>query len=189
MKRKSALKLIIALLIILNIFVLIILGAIIYTRTTGQNLLASITGRGNSEAEQMIQKAIEPTETQKEIIETNKSARVENEIIENVSYKIVRSTKDEITLRITAPDMREITKDYDIDNSLIEAGDPEALNDALMNYLLDSLDDRNCPTVENEVTVAYNEDGIEETYEFVDAMYGGLLSLYDENLERFLEAE
>lgn len=95
--------------------------------------------------------------------------RAEAAIIERVEYTVVEQTDTQVTLRITAPDMLTV---------LTKAEETDASAEDILDILLTG----RYPTAATELTVALDGDGKPvESREFVDAMYGGLLTY----LERF----
>ncbi len=109
--------------------------------------------------------------------ETSPGGAAEAAIIENGSYEIVSQTDTTVTLKITAPDM----------SAMLQAA---AEGELTTDNILAALDSGTTPTVTNEVTVELDETGNPvESWDFVDAMYGGLLSYLEQAMREMEGAE
>lgn len=100
----------------------------------------------------------QPSET------TSAGSEAEAAIIDRVRYTVVKQTDNQVTLEITAPDMEAILGEAD-------------KNGASVQDILDVLKSDDLPTKTTELTVDLDENGkMTEPWEFVDAMYGGLIT-------------
>jgi len=94
-------------------------------------------------------------------------AEAEAVIIERVEYTVLEQADSRVTLEITAPDMVAILEQAD-------------QNGATVQDILNRLNGENVPTKTTTLTVDLDENGkMIESREFVDAMYGGLLTYLD----------
>lgn len=94
-------------------------------------------------------------------------AEAEAAIIDRVKYTVLEQADNRVTLEITAPDMAAILEQAD-------------QNGATAQDILNRLNGENVPTKTTTLTVDLDENGkMRETREFVDAMYGGLLTYLD----------
>ena len=89
---------------------------------------------------------------------------------------------DSMELAITTPDLRALFMEH-IDETAVVT-DPVAESDRITQAVLDRLEASDCPMVTNEVTVELDLTGedpeIVMTEELADAIYGNLLTLFDE---------
>lgn len=100
----------------------------------------------------------QPTET------TSVGSEAEAAIIDRVKYTVVKQTDTQVTMEIIAPDMEAILDEAD-------------QNGASVQDILDVLKSDDLPTKTTELTVDLDENGkMTEPWEFVDAMYGGLIT-------------
>ncbi len=101
-------------------------------------------------------------------------AEAEAAIIDRVKYTVLEQADNRVTLEITAPDMTVILNQAD-------------QNGGTAQDILNMLNGENVPTKTTTLTVDLDENGkMIESREFVDAMYGGLLTYLDQFV---LEAE
>jgi len=101
-------------------------------------------------------------------------AEAEAAIIDRVEYTVLEQADNRVTLEITAPDMTVILNQAD-------------QNGGTAQDILNMLNAENVPTKTTTLTVDLDENGkMIESQEFVDAMYGGLLTYLDQFV---LEAE
>lgn len=89
---------------------------------------------------------------------------------------------DSMELAITTPDLRAIFMEH-IDETAVVT-DPVAESDRITQAVLERLAASDCPMVTNEVTVELTLTGEEPeivmTEELADAIYGNILTLFDE---------
>lgn len=98
---------------------------------------------------------------------TTVGSEAEAAIIERVKYTVLEQADTQVTLEIAAPDMTAIL-------------DEAVQSDGTAQGILDALRSDNYPTKTTTLTVELDENGkMIESREFVDAMYGGLLTYLD----------
>lgn len=126
-----------------------------------------------SPAEEFTQYLEETVAEQPEGI-TTVGSEAEAAIIDRVEYTVLEQADNRVTLEITAPDMTVILNQAD-------------QNGGTAQDILNMLNGENVPTKTTTLTVDLDENGkMIESQEFVDAMYGGLLTYLDQFV---LEAE
>ena len=98
---------------------------------------------------------------------TTVGSEAEAVIIDRVEYTVLEQADNRVTLEITAPDMTVILNQAD-------------QNGGTAQDILNRLNGENVPTKTTTLTVDLDENGkMIESREFVDAMYGGLLTYLD----------
>jgi len=108
-----------------------------------------------------------------------------NLIIDNASYTVISSDESVMILEITAPDMRTLFSSLvDFDATVI---DPLAETEYLIANIIIILESASFPTMTNTVEIGICQvDGQASLileYDFWDALYGGMLSLFYELME------
>lgn len=95
-------------------------------------------------------------------------AEAEAAIMDRVAYTVAEQSDTQVTLEITAPDMATIL-------------DKAEQTDMTPQDILDMLNGDAFPTRTTVLTVELDEDGnMIESLEFLDAMYGGLLTYLEQ---------
>lgn len=103
-------------------------------------------------------------------------------ITDTVSYEIVKAGKNDITLDITAPDMKDIMDGIVSESTVVTDSAEETSR--IQAYVINRLKSKDYKTVTNTVTVKIENDKdgnscIIPTEEYLDAIYGGLYSYYN----------
>ena len=132
----------------------------------------------------LLQQVFTVSPEQRELAEYSTDALIGSLVIENATYSILSSDETKIELEVTAPDMRTLFSyllDFDADMT-----DPHAEYDRIAANIIASLE-RGAPTVTNIVVVGIEQiDGQPSLImcdEFLDAMYGGMISFFHELME------
>lgn len=122
-----------------------------------------------------------PEETAAEI-ETSESAKMLSLINEKTVCNIESIHADSIELSITAPDMRTLFLEQTDENA--DNTDPVAESARILEAVLARLEAEDCPLVTNKVTAALDHSSgsaqIVMSEELADAIYGNMLTLFDE---------
>ncbi len=142
----------------------------------------------SSEIEEMINDLYSLNEEQEFARGSGIGTQIEDAIIANGDCTVVDYDNDSITLMVKAPDMKKIMDSYSIED--VDKYDEESYKkavDDMSNYILESLNKKEFSTLSTEVTVDYDENGIVLSYEFVDTIYGGLLSAYEDYMKKYIE--
>lgn len=106
---------------------------------------------------------------------TSEGKELEEVLFSLAQYEVKMQDESACEITITAPDMDRLIDRMNRKCNSAEEG---------TEFLMDALLDGDYETVTNTVRVELDEDGKPvETYEFVDAMYGGLLSKFEELLQ------
>ena len=123
--------------------------------------------------ERYIAEASEPTPTDEQ--PASEGRKLEEVLFGLARYEIKAVEENVCEITVTAPDMDRLIDRMNKKCDTAEEGTA---------FLLDALQDGDFEFVTNIVRVELDENGKPiETYEFVDAMYGGLLSKFEELLQ------
>lgn len=111
-------------------------------------------------------------------------------ITDNVSYKIVKTGNTNMTVSITAPNMKDIMDGVVSETATFDDNSEETKR--IQSYVINRLKDKDFKTVTNTVKVKIEreKDGqisIVPTEEYLDAVYGGLYSYYNSVLSKAKE--
>ncbi len=131
------------------------------------------------ELKEEFEKYTNPSDDLKEYAEISDMAALQAKFSEMRQIDILTITDEAVTLKISAPDLRPALLEYiDSNKEITDYGEELSVLDELM---MKELSNSTTQYVESEVTVPYtiaddNSLQIEETEEFYDAIYGGLIT-------------
>ena len=112
---------------------------------------------------------------------------ISNEMLQKAEYKVLFLTEESCTLEVTAPDFHSIVfsllAKYESDNP----DEYEKLTINFMNDILDAMQHGSYSTRVVQITLPVVDGKPVITDEFVDAIYGGLLTVKDEIIEKYIE--
>ena len=112
---------------------------------------------------------------------------ISNEMLQKAEYKVLFLTEESCTLEVTAPDFHSIVfsllAKYESDNP----DEYEKLTINFMNDILDTMQHGSYSTRVVQITLPVVDGKPVITDEFVDAIYGGLLTVKDEIIEKYIE--
>ena len=126
-----------------------------------------------------IEKYTVPSDDLKEYAKVNEMAEIQAKYSELRRIEIISKTKDAVTLKIIAPDLKPLMLEViDSDVEIKDYAEEMVLLEEKVNRMLKSGD---LQYIESVVSVPYTvaEDStvqIKETEEFYDAIYGGLIT-------------
>lgn len=114
-------------------------------------------------------------------------------IYKNMSYEVTTIKDGKCTISVTAPDMNTLFFDVFKPDNYDKATSMEQYNanvDDVLEQISTKLSNGDFKNVTKEIELPLNDNGeIEITYEFVDAIYGGLLTVQEELLTNYMEGE
>lgn len=113
-------------------------------------------------------------------------------IIKNVDYEIKKTSSDGCILKITSPDVYKmyykIMKENPIE-AFSSYGEYKNAVEDRFEQIFKGLESGNYEYRTTTVEVAIKDGTIETTNEFADAIYGGLITLQEEMIEKYIEEE
>lgn len=119
---------------------------------------------------------------QLEFAENSSDAKIAVLIAKNTKYKILSSDNNTYTLSITAPDMAELLYSVVDDSAIVT--DPQAEYSRIADVIIKALENgkfQKCESIVSlQVIMKDGEFELVPTPEFVDAKYGGMMSLLNE---------
>lgn len=112
-------------------------------------------------------------------------------IYQNMSYEVLSVMDGKCIVSVTAPDMNALFFDVFNPDDYGTATSMEEYN-ANVDYVLEQISTKlsngDFKNITKEVELPLNDNGeIEVTYEFVNAIYGGLLTVQEELLNNYME--
>lgn len=122
--------------------------------------------------------------------ENDVGTQIANELLDDVFYEIMSIQGNTAVVSITAPNIhdlyiRVLQEQGDIVPSNVE--EYENLMESTLQKLNEELEKQNYDKQISEITVHLIEDGsIEMSYELIDALYGGLLTLQKELVDGYI---
>lgn len=177
-KRKILVKRITIIISVLTIITLIIIGIVA--------ILQSNTSK--DEMEIQIETLLNNDISQNENTEELPIAEI---IYQNMSYEVTKVKDGTCTISVTAPNMNILFFEVFDPNSYGKATSMEEYNsnvNSVLEQISTKLSKGEFEYITNTVEVPLNEEGqIEITYELVDALYGGLLSVQEIVLNNYAE--
>lgn len=117
-------------------------------------------------------------------------ALIANSLISDASYEIKSFNGDNVVVIVTAPNIYTLYKE-----TIQEQGDTvpasmeeyEALVENVLTSVNQKLENQNYEYVVSEITITRADDAkIEISYELINALYGGLLSLQEELVNEYI---
>lgn len=113
-------------------------------------------------------------------------------IIKNVDYEIKKTSSDGCTLKITSPDVYKLYSKIMEENPTKTFSSYDEYKNAVadrLEQIFKELEVGNYEFRTTTVEVAIKDATIETTNEFADAIYGGLITLQEEMIEKYIEEE
>lgn len=137
------------------------------------------------QVEEAVSSNLEISDEIKSAAEINDGAKIRLNLSENTTAEVIEIDGNTARLSITAPDMKKILSQILSEDAVFD--DEEKELDRIKDYVAKKLASGNFETLTKEVTVEIETDGdgfrIIENDEYYDAVYGGMLSYYDEIAE------
>lgn len=131
----------------------------------------------------------EGTETSED---TDVGSDILKTILENVEYEIKKVNSDSCTLEIISPDIYKLYLDIMKKNTIEMFNSHEEYQTAVktrMEQLAREIENGNYEFRNSTVQVTIKDGVIETTNEFADAIYGGLITLQEELIEKYIQEE
>lgn len=122
--------------------------------------------------------------------ENDAGTQIANELLGNVFYEIKSIQGNTAVVRITAPNIhdlyiRVLQEQGDVVPSNVE--EYKSLMEAALKKLKSELEKQSYDNLISEVTIQRSKEGrIEISYELIDALYGGLLTLQREFVDGYI---